>query len=113
MLLCGAESPEACQAHALGGQITVNCQNSLPGNLVVMENYFSGWSVQCDGQKLALDTQSPWLSIWLPAGKHECQFNYRPWDVYVGMLLNLSGFGLLVYLWRKPEGETGQERVDD
>lgn len=103
---------QACQAKALGGHISVTCRNDQPGTLMVLENYFSGWSAQCNGERLTLDRQSPWLSIWLPAGNHECQFNYRPWDVYVGMLLNLGGIGLAVYLWRKPEQQAEKEQAN-
>lgn len=94
---------KACAAQALGGHITVTCRDAPAGRLVVMENYFSGWTAQCDGQRVALDPQSPWLSVWLPAGEHECRFNYRPWDVYVGLLLSLIGIGAVVYLWRKSD----------
>ncbi len=105
---------QPCQAHALGGHISVTCQNSQSGNLVVMENSFSGWKAQCNGQRLALDSHSPWLSVWLPAGKHDCQFTYRPWDVYVGLLINLIGIGAAIYFWRKPDemDVEGSQRAD-
>ncbi|MFZ6018406.1 MAG: hypothetical protein ACOYXO_02265, partial [Chloroflexota bacterium] len=93
----------ACQAEANGGHIRVTCENNPAGQLMVMENYFSGWVARCNGERLSLDQRSPWLSVWLPAGKNECQFNYRPWDVYTGIALNLLGVVLAVYLWRKAE----------
>jgi hypothetical protein len=103
------DTRKACAAQALGGHITVTCRDAPAGRLVVMENYFSGWTAQCDGQRVALDPQSPWLSVWLPAGEHECRFNYRPWDVYLGMLLSLIGIGAVVYLWRKADAEVVRE----
>jgi len=93
----------ACQAEANGGHIRVTCENNPAGQLMVMENYFSGWVARCNGERLSLDQRSPWLSVWLPAGRNECQFHYRPWDVYTGIALNLFGVVLAVYLWRKAE----------
>lgn len=102
-------SQQACSANALGGHISVTCQNHQAGRLVLMENYFSGWTAECDGVRLALDSQSPWLSVWLPAGEHQCQFTYRPWDAYAGLLLNLMGIGAVIYLWRRPDPENIHE----
>lgn len=93
----------ACSAQANGGHIRVNCENNFAGQLVVMENYFPGWVARCNGERLVLDPRSAWLTVWLPAGNNECQFNYRPWDVYVGLFLTLIGIGLAVFLWRKAE----------
>lgn len=92
-----------CSAQANGGHIRVNCENNFAGQLVVMENYFPGWVARCNSERLVLDPRSAWLTVWLPAGNNECQFNYRPWDVYVGLFLTLIGIGLAVFLWRKAE----------
>lgn len=97
----GPQTP--CQAEAMGGHIRVICENKSAGQLMVMENNYSGWVARCNGKRLDLDQRSPWLSVWLPAGRNECQFNYRPWDVYVGLFLSLIGIGLAVFLWRKAE----------
>ena len=90
-----------CDATALGGNIDVTCQADQPGQLVVLENYWSGWSVTRDGARVALDPGG-YLATAAPAGKHVYRFRYRPWDVALGVLVTLAGIALTIWLWRNP-----------
>lgn len=91
---------EPCQAHALGGNIDVDCPVTGPGQLVVHEYYYSGWTAWRDGARTPL-LSSQWLSVDAPAGQHKYSFRYRPWDVWVGIFLSLAGLATCVVLWRK------------
>ncbi|MFN8387766.1 MAG: hypothetical protein U0X92_15295 [Anaerolineales bacterium] len=87
-----------CQAKAMGGNIDVECETAAPGQLIVMENSWSGWKAKIDGRKTTLDS-SPWLSVDAPTGTHSYEFRYRPWDVPLGGVLSLAGIGLAIWLW--------------
>jgi len=94
------ELAEPCQAHALGGNIDVDCPVTGPGQLVVHEYCYSGWTAWRDGARTPL-LSSQWLSVDAPAGPHKYSFRYRPWDVWVGILFSLAGLAACVVLWRK------------
>ncbi len=103
-----------CQAKAMGGNIDVECETDTPGQLIVMENSWSGWKVKMDGRKADLSS-SPWLSTKVPAGTHSYEFRYRPWDVPLGGALSLVGVGLAIWLWvndpkKKKKAKTAKRR---
>ena len=87
-----------CQASANGGNIDIDCQTDTSGQLVVMENLWSGWSVRRDGVAAPLGP-GPWLTTKAPAGTHHYAFRYRPWDVPLGVAISLLGFALSIWLW--------------
>ncbi len=89
-----------CVANAIGGTIEVNCPDSPEGILVVTENNWQGWRAQRDQLKTPL-LFSTWLSVEAPAGVHNYSFRYKPWDVWVGFCIMLSGTALCFYLWIK------------
>ncbi|WP_147239004.1 hypothetical protein [Levilinea saccharolytica] len=89
-----------CAAEAAGGWIDVVCQNAAAGKLLVYENQWSGWKAWRDGQpQPLLDNQ--WLSVTAPAGKHHYSFRYQPWDVPLGLLFTLCGFGMAIWMLRR------------
>jgi len=91
------EGPIRCDAVSRGGIIDVTCDAPASGDLTVLEHYYSGWSATVDGERVSLE-YSPWLSVNLQPGEHHIRFVYRPWDVWVGLILTLIGIGLCVYL---------------
>jgi len=102
----GTTSP--CHGQSMGGQITVACDTSQGGDLIVMENAFPGWQVRRDNQpgQLALYSGT-WLSLPAAAGQHVYHFAYWPWDVPVGLVLSLVGLAACVVLWRqRPTADT-------
>ena len=51
-----------------------------------------------DGERVELKDQS-WLQVEAPAGQHDYEFRYLPWDVPLGILLTLVGIGLCGWMW--------------
>jgi hypothetical protein len=96
------EQQIACAAQALGGKIDVNCPDAPDGQLVVQENYWNGWFAWNDSTPVPF-LPSRWLSVNAPAGQHHYQFRYRPWDVWLGIILSLSGIAACIVFWRKAE----------
>jgi hypothetical protein len=92
----GEKTP--CRASAWGGNIDVDCQTNTPGQLVVTENSWTGWSVKRDGVKVSLG-EDRWLTTSAPDGTHHYEFRYRPWDMPLGALLSLLGWGIAAWLW--------------
>jgi hypothetical protein len=88
----------ACKAHAIGGNIDVECPDSGKGRLIVYENNWTGWDAWLDQTRIPL-LSSDWLSVDAPAGKHTYHFRYRPWDVWAGIPLSILGIGLSTFLW--------------
>jgi hypothetical protein len=92
-----ASGPANCDAVSRGGIIDVTCVAPADGNLIVLEHYYSGWTATVDGERVDME-YSPWLSVNLQPGEHHIRFVYRPWDVWVGLILTLVGIGLCIYL---------------
>lgn len=87
-----------CEAEARGGRIEVVCHSSEPGQLIVTENQWDGWTAVRDDQPV-LFLASQWLAVEAPAGTHVYQFRYRPLDVPLGVALFLLGVCLAALLW--------------
>jgi hypothetical protein len=88
-----------CQAQAHGGDIEVACETQVEGTLTVVENFWTGWQASREGQAIELNPQSRWLSVDAPAGVHQYEFHYRPWDVWVGLSLTVIGVVVCGWLW--------------
>lgn len=89
-----------CVATAKGGNIDVRCALDKPGVLRVYENKWDGWWASIDGQTTPLK-ESAWLEVQAPAGAHFFEFRYRPWDVWLGLLINLIGIGLAIWVAKR------------
>jgi hypothetical protein len=85
-----------CSAEVHGGHIVVTCDGVEPGQLVVLENNWDGWTVKRDGKPASL-MDDVWLMAESLPGLHTYEFRYKPWDVPAGVALML--LGLLIALW--------------
>jgi hypothetical protein len=91
-----------CTASGSGGELMVLCDNKLPGRLVVKENMWTGWKAWMDGKRVDLKGER-WLEADAPAGEHNYQFRYLPWDVPLGLALFVVGVVLSILVWRREE----------
>jgi hypothetical protein len=108
----GPEGEQPCEASGTGGFINVTCNHSAPGQLVIQENTWTGWRAWRDGERVELKGQS-WLQVEAPAGLHEYEFRYLPWDVPLGLCLTLLGIGLCGWLWFRSADTVRQASSDE
>ncbi len=104
------EGVQACEAVGSGGFIQVTCNNTLPGELVVQENTWSGWRAWRDGERVEL-IGDEWLQVEAPAGRHLYEFRYFPWDAPLGLFLTLVGLGLCGWMWFRDSSRTNQNEI--
>lgn len=95
------EGSSPCAATGSGGRISVACDGTQAGQLVVQENLWSGWYGWMDGEPVSL-LPSQWLSVDAPPGRHSFEFRYLPWDVPLGLALWIIGIALCMWLWWRP-----------
>lgn len=103
-----------CKANGTGGRITVRCNIPYDGILTVKENMWIGWTAWQDSRPIEM-LNNPFLQVKASAGEHIYQFEYRPWDVPIGIVLSLAGIFLCAWLWWKPEilvTPSGQENQE-
>ncbi len=85
-----------CTATGTGGHLTVECETTEDGQLIVQENMWSGWRAWRDGRRVQL-IDPEHLVVPAPAGNHTYSFRYVPWDVPLG--IGLMGVGLVAGAW--------------
>jgi hypothetical protein len=74
-----------------------------PSILVLSENHYPGWRAYLDGESVGvLRVDYNLRGVFVPAGKHEVRFVYRPKSVLAGLLVSLlSAAGLLLWWSRR------------
>ena len=103
------DKQQTCSALGSGGKLSIHCNTSFDGKLIVQENSWSGWKAWMDGERTPL-IRGQWLSVNAPAGEHTFQFRYRPWDVPLGLSLSLIGIIICIYLWfSQPKNKTSTD----
>jgi len=102
-------SSTPCQAAGLGGEIEVTCHTDQPGKLVIKENFWTGWKGWRDGKRIHLES-SQWITTQAPSGKHHYQFQYRPWDVPLGLAVTAAGVVLCLGIGQIPLEATLEEQ---
>jgi hypothetical protein len=92
-----------CRAKGMWGNIDVTCSLADAGTLIVQEYNWSGWKAFVNEERVPLQDVH-WLSVNLPAGESHIEFLYRPWDVFLGLILFVAGIVCSVRVWiRNPE----------
>jgi uncharacterized membrane protein YfhO len=75
-----------------------------PGRLVLSELMYPGWIAWVDGQQVGIEEYQGILrSIRLAGGEHEIIFEFRPLNVYLGLLICFAAMGLLGFAYRREE----------
>lgn len=71
-----------------------------PGQLVLSEVDYPGWTAQLDGGRVQIAPAFGLLrSLDLPPGLHIVQFDFRPWTVFFGAALFMTAALLLLWSW--------------
>ncbi|MGI8477818.1 MAG: hypothetical protein ACR2OO_15815, partial [Thermomicrobiales bacterium] len=111
-------SRSVCTAQSRGGDIDVACDTTLPGTLVVQENFSPDWTAEINGASKPVRQEGRAMTMAVPAGHATIALRYRPWDVPVGLALMTLGVAVAAYaLIRREETaltglEPGRVRVD-
>ncbi|MHB1133042.1 MAG: oligosaccharide flippase family protein [Chloroflexota bacterium] len=88
-------------------KVTVAAEMAADGLLVLADTYFPGWKALVDGEPAEiLRADGNFRAVYLPAGRHEVVFSYRPDSFFTGGMLSLAaGVALLLALvmaaWRR------------
>ena len=91
-----------CTAMKSGGYISVECQNSEPGLLVIQENNWVGWKAWRDGQRVNIRGEDL-IIVEAIKGDHSYTFKYIPLDAYIGIGLSTIAILVCLFLWISPE----------
>ena len=88
-------------------QIVVEADLEAGGLLVLSEVWFPGWRALDNGQELPIQRVEETLrGVVLEPGDHRVEFLYRPWTVWVGLVVSgTATLGILAYVayraWRR------------
>ncbi len=75
----------------------VEAEMQCTGMVILSETFYPGWKATLDGKPVKLYAAYGALrGVVTGSGKHRIEFRYRPWKIYLGIILAL--LGLLVVL---------------
>jgi hypothetical protein len=80
--------------------MSFHTESSIMAPLVLMQNYYQHWEVSIDGEKATIvPCNYSFMSVMIPAGKHEVVFKYNPVPAKILLLISSIIFGLiLIYI---------------
>ncbi len=82
-------------------RLEVECRAERPGLLVLTDNHYPQWTARVDGKSEAI---LPAFGVFraVPirsAGEHRVVFEYRPWDLFLGLAVSIPAwFFLAIFL---------------
>ena len=81
-------------------QIVVEADLEVRGLLVLSEVWYPGWRALDNGQELPIQRVEGTLrGVMLEPGLHRVEFLYRPWTVWVGLVISGTAMlGILAYV---------------
>lgn len=72
--------------------VTLQASMDCDGMVVLSDAYYPGWDATVDGKPAqTYEVDFTMRGVVVPKGKHEVQFHYHPWSVYLGGLLTFAG----------------------
>ena len=87
-----------------------------PGFLLLLDTYFPGWSATVNGQPTRIyRADYTFRAVWLPAGKAEVLFSYRPTSFRLGLVLSLASLLALgaTWFWTRNRSACGQNEEQE
>jgi uncharacterized membrane protein YfhO len=84
------------------GRVAIRTSADAAAWLVLTDAWFPGWRAWVDGREQPVARANyGFRAIWLPAGRHEVEFRYRPRSLTWGAALSLGAAVFAVGLvWR-------------
>lgn len=77
--------------------------NSIENKLLVLTDLnYPGWAAYVDGVKSEIfQTNYLFRGVFIPRGSHTVRFVFRPWSLYVGLIVSATAFVLMIFcrLW--------------
>lgn len=88
-------------------KLIIETENNEESFLVLLDNFFPGWKAKVNGQKTTIfQTDHSFRGVYLPSGKNEIIFEYRPSSFYAGIIVSLFSLLILTVLVIKFRYET-------
>ncbi len=86
--------------------IIINVETPEAAFLVLADAYYPGWQALLDGRSVPIyETNDVLRGVFVPAGSHEIQFQFRPRTLQVAIVLSLAGLllalGVGFFAWRR------------
>lgn len=83
-------------------RIEIEVESTENGVFVLSDSYYPGWKAYVDKKKVDIYPAFGALrAVFLPAGRHQVEFLYRPWTFYLGAGLTFLGLLLIPFLFFK------------
>jgi hypothetical protein len=87
-------------------EITIVVGSSDTAFLVLADAYYPGWQALLDGRPVPVyETNEVLRGVFVPAGTHEIQFQFRPRILQIALVLALFGtviaLGVVALTWRR------------
>src|SRR6185369_11799987 len=89
--------------HYEAERIDIKADAPAPGAwLVLSEMSYPGWTASVDGRPTEVArADALFRAVWVPAGRHEVVFRYRPRSFEIGLMVSaLSVLALAAAWWR-------------
>jgi hypothetical protein len=75
-----------------------------PGTLVISEIIYPGWTARVDGESVEISpVHSVLRGIELPAGNHDVSLSLKPTSLYIGLILAIVGWMIVLLSPRRKE----------
>jgi hypothetical protein len=83
-------------------RLVIHVQASTEGWLLLSDVWYPGWRAQVDGTSTQI-VHGDYLfrAVQVPVGEHQVVFTYQPLSFWLGALVSLLGWMILVVLWRR------------
>jgi hypothetical protein len=108
LALPGAGQARVQIVERLPGRLVLEVDTDADGVLVLSEIDYPGWQAKVDGRPAPILRANTILrALPLPAGQHRVEMVFRPWTVYVGLVLSVLTLIVVLIavpvLWRSKE----------
>jgi hypothetical protein len=90
-----AANPRVLGVHTVPGRWDIEAETDAPAQLVLLEAHEAGWRAAVDGADARIyQTNDQFMSVEVPAGKHNVTFRYAPPEFRHGVILTIVGLVL-------------------